>query len=101
MGGLLLQRESQAEEEVRVAALRPAHGGGGRGLRPDQTGQPPRRGGASHHEAIAQHPHHHAVAIGDLSTRGGCNTCVAEDIMVMVDTNFKLLRSPDEQPSER
>lgn len=31
------------------------------GLRPDQAGQPSRRGGASHHEEIAQHPDHRAV----------------------------------------
>lgn len=61
VGGLLLQREPQAAQEVGVTALRPAHGHGGRGLRADQAGQPPRRGGASHHEEITQHPHHHPV----------------------------------------
>lgn len=63
MGGLLLQRESQAAEEVGVAALRPAHGCSRRGLWPDQTGQPPRRGGVSDHEEIAQHPDYHTVTL--------------------------------------
>lgn len=62
VGRLLLQREPKAAQEVGVSALRPAHGRGGRGLRADQTGQPPRRGGASHHEEIAQHPYNHPVA---------------------------------------
>lgn len=61
VGGLLLQRESQAAEEVGVAALRPTHGCSRRGVRPDQTGQPPRRGGVSHHEEISQHPNYHTV----------------------------------------
>lgn len=61
MGGILLQREPEAAEEVGVAAFRPAHGGGGRRLRPNQAGQPPRRGGAPHHEEVAQHPHHYPV----------------------------------------
>lgn len=61
MGGLLLPGQPQAEEEVGVAALRPPHGGGRRGLPPDQAGQPARRGGAPHHEALAQHLHHRPV----------------------------------------
>lgn len=63
VGGLLLQRESQATEEVCVSALRPAHGRSRRGVCPDQTRQPARRGGVSHHEEISQHPNYHAVNV--------------------------------------
>ena len=63
VGGLLLQRESQAAQEVGVSALRPAHGCSRRGVCPDQTGQPPRRGGAAHHEEISQHPGNHTVTL--------------------------------------
>lgn len=61
MGGVFLSRQPQVEKEIRVFALRPPHGGGRRGVRPDETGQSAERGGPSGHEAVPQHPHVRSV----------------------------------------
>ena len=65
MGGLLLQGEPQAAEEVGVATIRPAHGDCRRGLRPDQAGQPARRGGPPGDEEVPQYPHHRGKCRGN------------------------------------
>lgn len=57
MGGVFFSRKPQTEKEIRVFAFRPSHGRGGRGVRPDETGQSAKRGGPFGYETFPQHPH--------------------------------------------
>lgn len=61
MGRIVFPRKPEAEEEIRVPALRPAHGHGRRRLRSEQTGQFTGRGGSASDETFPQYPLHNAM----------------------------------------